>query len=97
MSFRAKIMAITPLVCLVVYLTLGFVFDKWRATWLVFFLIPIMPYILGYRKFHLSVPIVIVAGYLVLGFVYGYWHPGWIILLLIPIIEILIKPGEKNN
>ncbi len=96
MSFRAKIMSITPIVCLAVYLTLGFVFGVWRVTWLIFLLIPIMPYLLGYKKFRLSVPIVVVAGYIVLG-LYGYWHPGWLILFLIPIIEILLKPSEKND
>ena len=96
MSFRAKIMSITPIVCLAVYLTLGFVFGVWRATWLIFLLIPIMPYLLRYKKFRLSVPIVVVAGYIVLG-LYGYWHPGWLILFLIPIIEILLKPSEKND
>lgn len=96
MSFKSKIMAITPLSALVIFLTVGFVGGKWEYAWLAFLLIPAMPFLLGYKKIRLSVSFVIFIIYLILGLSFDAWHPGWIIFLLIPIIHILITPSKKK-
>ena len=97
MSTRAKIRAITPLSCVLVYLFLGFQFSLWFEGLLVFLLIPFMPILLGYKKLRLSVPLIITIIYLILGFGFKYWHPGWIIFLLIPIFQILLVPSTKGT
>lgn len=96
MSFKSKISAITPLLCVAVYLFLGFEFGLWVQGLVVFFLIPIMPILLGYKKLRLSVGFIITIIYLILGFGFKYWHPGWIIFFLVPIINILITPSSKK-
>lgn len=97
MTFKRKIMAITPLCCLIIFLLLGFVWGYWHPGWIIFFMIPVMPFLLGLKKIRLSIPLVIVILYLILGFAWGLWHPGWIILLFIPVFEILFKPSKKDK
>lgn len=97
MSFKSKIMAVTPLSALVIFLTVGFVWEKWEYAWLAFLLIPAMPFLLGYKKFRLSVSFVILVLYLIIGFSFDAWHPGWILFLLIPIIHILISPSKQKR
>ncbi|MDD3192012.1 MAG: hypothetical protein PHP41_04605 [Bacilli bacterium] len=96
MTFRAKIMAITPMICTIAFLAFGFLWDKWHPGWMIFFLIPIMPFLLGYKKIKFTVPLVILIVYLILGFGFEAWHPGWIVFLLIPVIQILITPTKKE-
>ncbi len=104
MNAKQKILAITPLSCLVIYLALGFIFqDKaaWRYGALIFLLVPLMPYIIGKKKIILSVTLVISIIYVVgcliassLG--YKIWHPAWLIFLLIPIIKIVMVPSKEE-
>ena len=99
-SIRGKIVAITPILCAIAYLLLGFLKGIWHPTWLIFLLIPIVPLVLkifsGRRGALISfLELSIVIIYLLLGFIGGWWHPGWIIFLLMPIIGILF--GRKND
>lgn len=97
MSFKAKIMAITPLSCVIIFLSLGFLKGLWVESLPVFLLIPIMPFLLGYKKIRLTVSFVILIIYLILGFGFQAWHPGWIVFLFIPIVHILMTPSKKSN
>ena len=90
-SFQRKAIAITPFICVFVYLLIGFVWNIWHPTWLIFFLIPVMPYLVGRRTIRITFPLVIVVVYLVLGFTINWWHPGWLLFLLIPVFEILFS------
>ena len=84
------------------FLLLGFIGDSkgtnwWKYSWLVFFLIPITPILLGTKKLVISYPLIVVVVYILMGVFwedYG-WHPGWIIFLTIPIVSILFP--QKNN
>lgn len=91
---KGKIIAITPFVCTIIYLILGFYLDLWHPGWVVFLLIPIVPVFLkifsGNRGSIIALlTLIIIAGYLLCGFFFQWWHPGWIIFLLIPIIGII--------
>ncbi len=97
MNMKKKIMAVTPLCCLIVFLLLGFIWNLWHPGWLVFIMIPIMPFLLGFKKIKISIPLVIIIIYLILGLAWNLWHPGWIVLLLIPVLEILLKPRKKDK
>ena len=99
-SIRGKVVAITPFVCVIVYLLLGFLEGLWHPGWLVFLLIPIVPLVLklfsGRRGSLIAfLELLVVVAYLLLGFLGGWWHPGWIIFLLMPIIGILF--GKKDD
>ena len=88
---QLKIIAITPFVCLLAFLCLGFFLDAWHPGWVVFLLIPAVPYLIYAKTIRVSIPIIAVAIFLTIGFVWGYWHPGWLVFLLIPIFEILFS------
>ena len=98
-SFQNKMIAATPLICVFVFLLIGFLWGKWHPGWMVFLLIPVMPYLVGKRKLRLSVPLIITLIYLILGFGWNLWHPGWIIFILIPVFEIFfgVHPFEKDK
>lgn len=99
-NYRARIVSATPIICLAVYLTIGFVFDIWSPTWLIFLLIPIMPTVLyGFTKGKNIVmtitTIITFVAFFVLGFL-GYWHPGWLVFFIIPIVSTLTPKMRKK-
>ena len=44
-NWRARVIAVTPLVCLITYLAIGFWLNIWHPTWVIFFAIMIIPMI----------------------------------------------------
>jgi len=94
-QIKWKISKITPILCTIVFLTLGFVWNLWNPGWMVFFLIPLVSTILYSRSINKVFPIVLGFIYLYIGLVYKVWHPTWIMFLLIPIFDILF-PKKKN-
>ena len=95
-SFRKRLCAAMPIICLILFLLIGFIGDEfgqslWHPAWIVFFLIPITPVLLGLKKFYVSYPIFCVILYVTLGVIFPDWgwHPGWIIFLTIPVVSIL--------
>ena len=93
MNLKTKIIAATPMICLIVFLLLGFCFGLWHPGWLVFLLIPIVPVFLGTEKIIVTYPMVCAFIYLLLGVLFGLWHPGWIIFLTIPVVSIFTTKG----
>ena len=92
-NYRARIVCATPIICVAIYLTIGFVFHVWSPTWLIFLLIPIMPTVLyGFSKgknIVMSITTILTfVSFFVLGFL-GYWHPGWLVFFIIPIVSTL--------
>ncbi len=94
-NYKVKntIMEITPLLCVIAFLILGFLFNKWHPGWVVFLLIPLMPIILYTKnnKIKNLITILIVILFLCIGFIFDKWHPGWIVLLFIPVFNIIFK------
>ena len=97
MSFKNRLLAVMPMICLFIYLLLGFVWGLWHPGWLIFLLIPVMPYLISKKKFKVSIPFVITIIYLIMGIGWGLWHPGWIIFLLVPVITTLIGSDKKKE
>lgn len=97
MSLKGKIIAVTPMVSLIIYLLLGFCANAWHPGWVVFFAIPIVPMILNIDSFSKLYPLVTLIIYLALGFVWDAWHPGWIIFLTIPVVEVFLPRGKKKK
>ena len=94
MGLRAKVVAATPLITVIIYLLLGFCADAWHPGWVVFLAIPIVPIILGTVTYGALYPVLVVIAYLVMGLVWEIWHPGWIIFLTIPVVEIFLPKNK---
>lgn len=86
-----------PVLCALIYLLIGFLWNLWHPGWLVFLTIPIYytfegcMYGTGNFKTALKAtwPVCCAMIFLVLGCVWGLWHPGWLVFLTVPIIECL--------
>ena len=89
-SLRKKVVEATPIFCLIVFLAVGFCFDAWHPGWLVFVLIPIMPFLVGYKKIKFTYGSFIAVAYVAVGLIFKVWHPTWIIFLTIPIYHIFV-------
>ena len=50
MDTKKKIIAATPILCLITFLLLGFCLGLWHPGWCIFFLIPLMPVILVVKR-----------------------------------------------
>ena len=92
---KKRIIAATPMICLIIYLCLGFIWGWWHPGWVIFFLIPIVSCILGEKSIRYMYPSFCVLVYLCLGFIWGWWHPGWIIFLTIPVFYTLVPKKKK--
>ncbi len=90
-NFKKRIIAVTPLLSLIIFLALGFYFDLWNPGWMIFLLIPTMPFLLGVKKIRITYSVICIITYLIIGFGFGGWHPAWIIFLTIPVFEILTR------
>lgn len=90
-----KIQGVMPILCLVIFLALGFYKSMWHPGWVVFLAIPFTSIIIGIFKktgkaFWTSFTIIVVTiVYVTLGFLIDFWHPGWLIFFLIPIVGII--------
>ncbi len=93
-TWQRRVVAATPLISLLIFLTLGLVWGLWHPGWLAFLLIPIVPYFVGLKQFRMTFSLLIVVIFVVLGS-FGYWHPGWLVFLLIPIYHILFPADTK--
>lgn len=96
-GLRARICAATPLICLIIYLSIGFTMDIWHPTWAVFFLILIVPNLLSDNSLELIYPMLCAITYVVLGMIFGLWHPLWIIFLTIPVYYIIFGPMFRRR
>jgi hypothetical protein len=102
MKIREKIVAITPFICLIAFVLIGYYTGKWHPAWTVFILIPLMPFLVGLQKIRITYPLFILIVYIVLGIIFKdkWWHPGWVIFLTIPVYYILFgnfKNKEKKS
>ena len=103
MSFKSKIITITPMVSLIIYLFIGFVFNIWHPTWVIFFSILIVPALFSNTASKVVCaiwPLICIVAYILMGVLGHYWHPGWLIFLTIPIVETLFQGvtfGKKKN
>lgn len=92
MNLKQRIIIATPLICLIIFLTIGYATGIWSPTWLVFSLIPVMP-ILLYTEWYKNIFAIVVAiVYVISSVITGLWHPLWIMLLAIPVYYILVGP-----
>lgn len=95
MNWRNKIIAVTPFVCLITFFILNH-FGYAHPGWIIFLLIPLMPFLVGKKKISASVVVIVI--YLIVSLILkDKWGITWVILLTIPIINILLIPSEKKT
>lgn len=78
-----------PLLCLIVYLVIGFFFSLWHPGWIIFLFIPIWTSLINAINHknlsEFSYPVLAVFLYILFSSIFGLWHPLWVIFLTIPI------------
>lgn len=88
-----------PVLCVLVFLSLGFIWNIWGLSWLVFLSIPFYYTIGGalakHRKIRGIYSLICVTAYLIMGFGFRLWHPGWIVFLTIPVVEYIANGIKK--
>ncbi|MDD3171299.1 MAG: hypothetical protein PHO86_03140 [Bacilli bacterium] len=97
MNFKKKIIAITPFISVIAFIILTY-FGYAHPGWMVFLLIPIVPFLVGQERIRFSYPLIVTAAYLAVGLFTKFewrWNLGWVIFLTIPIYYILITPKSK--
>lgn len=94
-----RIISATPLICMLIYLFIGFELQLWHPGWVIFLAVPVVPIILKPKGFKAAFPMFIALVYVLLGLFIDWWHPGWIIFLSIPIFYILFpdNPHKKKT
>lgn len=97
MNIKNKIIAATPMLCLIFFLAFGFIDGNWHPTWMIFFLIPIMPCILGPRPIQSSYPLLCTVAFLAFGFLADAWSWCWIFFLTIPVFYIFFPKKNTRN
>ena len=85
----------------ILYFVLGFFFNLWHPTWIIFLFIPINSSIIeaiankDIEEF--AYPVLLAAIYLFCGTVYHLWHPMWVIFITIPIYYGILEYFEKDK
>lgn len=87
------------LILTMIYLIVGFCFDLWHPTWILFMMIPVVASfadaIVKKDVKHFAYPVLVAAIYVLIGFLTGLWHPCWAIFLTIPVYYIIIDAVNK--
>ena len=96
MTIKQRILCATPIISLMIFLSMGFIWKMWGWGSLAFLLIPLMPIFLGEVNPEYIFPFVICGIYIGLGFGLDLWHPAWIIFLSIPVYYILFPIKNKK-
>lgn len=96
-----KITGLVVFFCVITYLIVGFIFDTWHPTWLVFMLIPISGVLFTTdTNINEKIPgltvFMCVITYVLLGYFFNLWHPAWLIFFLIPLTGLMLDINSKN-
>ena len=94
--------AVLPLVCVVLYLILGFTTSMgWAYGWLLFLLIPIAESLYSAIQTKnpstFCYPVFAVFLYLAIGFMFHVWHPTWILFITIPVYYAMCDSIKKSR
>lgn len=84
-----------PMICVVVYLILGFVIKPanglsgWHPGWVIFLSIPayysIVEYYATSGRIRFPLFTIVLITYLLMGFLGNLWHPGWVVFFALPL------------
>ncbi len=96
-----KYIALTPFISTVIFLIIGFGYNIWHPTWMVFLLIPMTAILIGdidrfSERIIAITPFISSIIYLYFGFIKGIWHPTWLIFLMIPMTAIIVSEYKTS-
>ncbi|MGE4320917.1 MAG: DUF1700 domain-containing protein [Acholeplasmataceae bacterium] len=94
-----KLVALSPFIALITFMTIGFTTQIWHPTWLIFLIIPILGVlsgggrdkIIGLMPFISLITVILVGTYL------GYYEYAWLAFLSIPMVALILHPSKKNT
>ncbi|MEX1377124.1 MAG: hypothetical protein AB1Z23_06540 [Eubacteriales bacterium] len=99
-----------PIIVVIIYFIIGYMWDLWNPGWLLFLTIPLYYSAITIMQSAknderkriwklIPYPIFCVIVYLVLGMFYELWHPAWLIFLTIPLWTFFVstKGYEEEN
>ncbi len=97
-SNNNKIVALSPFLAVIVFMSIGLTTNIWHPTWLIFLLVPITAIISSHTK-HMLIPlspfIALISFYILTEFIIS-WHFAWLVFLLTPIVALLSKRNKQN-
>lgn len=91
---RRRIIAVTPLISLLLFLFSGMYLENWSLGWTFFLLIPISLILFNrnpLKRLPEMMPLITLVAFLWLGFGFDLWHPGWVVFLLIPLVDMIVE------
>lgn len=93
-KWQKKLISITPLLSVIIFISVGVLANKWHPTWLIFLSVPISGVLFNGKKLKYKImgvlPLLLVITYILIGTIFKVWHPTWLIFLFIPAINILL-------
>jgi len=96
-----KWIAISPFIALIVFFVLGFMYDLWHPTWLVFFIVPLSGILFSAKSSIWSTltaisPFIATIFFMLYGYYTGVYHPTWMVFLIIVLFSFMsIKEATK--
>ena len=90
-----------PILCVIIYILIGFIFSLWHPGWVVFLLI-LCWYTLvdSFRKKNageFAYPVFITFIYILISDIFSIWHPLWILYLTIPVYYAIVNQINKHK
>jgi uncharacterized membrane protein len=92
-----KWIAISPFIALIVFFFVGFTYNAWHPTWLVFLIIPVTAIALETKGMERVVSLSVffaLSGFMLLGTYYDLWHPMWALFVFIPGFGFLTQKSK---
>ena len=93
--------ACVPILCVIIYILIGFIFSLWHPGWVIFLLIPCWYTLVdSFRKKNageFAYPVFITFIYILLSDIFSIWHPLWILYLTIPVYYAIVNQINKHK
>ena len=90
-----------PVLITIIYLVVGFAFNIWHPTWLMFLTIPIYYMLIATGRknnwYAFPYPILALLIFLTAGIFFDVWHPTWLIFLTVPIYYEVIAMSKAKS
>lgn len=90
-----------PILCVIIYILIGFIFSLWHPGWVIFLLIPCWYTLVdSFRKKNageFAYPVFITFIYILLSDIFSIWHPLWILYLTIPVYYAIVNQINKHK
>ena len=85
------------MVCVIVYLVLGFACGAWHPGWIIFLAVPIYKAITEDPPEEFPWLTLVTMIYLLIGCTTGAWHPWWLLYLTTPIYHFAVGLIRRNS